>query len=248
MHKRRLFYAQWSQVLKLWRINVRILFIPHVFFIDMHWRVKHFRNFENSFETSNIVTGCVNVIRAQAHLFKVLYKGELIDLQCKTMLYSKLISCNCDFSTFWCGLGEEFSKLVEVRIWSYYTSSKYLSVWSKFIIRDDHNIKHRTRLIPKDEMRVCLSYTVPRIADIVHRKYAEKSHWGIGWLKLFVIFQQKKNLNMSVYSFFQTFCLLIHWYAGWYETVFRHSIRNIKNSRDGYPWFQQTQWTTSYHK
>jgi len=27
------------------------------------------------------------------------------------MLYSKLKSCNCDFSKFWCGLGEEFSTL-----------------------------------------------------------------------------------------------------------------------------------------
>jgi len=27
------------------------------------------------------------------------------------MLYSKSISCNCDFSKFWCGLGEEFSVL-----------------------------------------------------------------------------------------------------------------------------------------
>jgi len=74
------------------------------------------RYFENSFETSNIVTGRVNVIRAQAHLFKVLYKDELIDLQCETMLYSKLISCSCDFSKFWCGLGEEFPKLFEARL------------------------------------------------------------------------------------------------------------------------------------
>jgi len=53
---------------------------------------------------------------------------------------------------------------------------------------------------------------------------------------------------MAVYSFFQTFCLLVHWYAGWYETVFRQSVRDIKNSRDGNTWFQQTQWTTSYHR
>ena len=141
----------------------------------------------------------------------------------------------------------KFPKLVEVRIWSYYTSSKYLPVWSRVIIKDDYNIKHRTRLIPK-MIWECLSNTVPGIADIVHRKHAQKSHWVIDWLKLFVIFQQKKNLNMAVYSFFQTFCLLVHWYAGWYEIVFRQSVRDIKNSRDGNTWFQQTQWTTSYHR
>jgi len=45
-------------------------------------------------------------MRAQANFFKVLYKDELLDLQRETMLYSKLISCNCDFSKVWCGLGE----------------------------------------------------------------------------------------------------------------------------------------------
>jgi len=43
----------------------------------MHWRVKHFQNFGNSFETQR-----VNFIRTQARLFKVLYKDELMDLQC----------------------------------------------------------------------------------------------------------------------------------------------------------------------
>ena len=99
-------------------------------------------------------------------------------------------------------------------------------------------IKHQTRLIPKDDMRVCLSTTFPRISDIVGRKHAQKSHWVIDWLKLLVIFQQKENLNMTVYSFFQTFWLLIHWYAGWYETVFRHSIRYINSgdSKGGPGW------------
>jgi len=35
----------------------------------------------------------------------------LIDLQYQTMIYSKSISCNCDFPEFWWGLGEEFSTL-----------------------------------------------------------------------------------------------------------------------------------------
>jgi len=42
-------------------------------------------------------------------------------------------------------------------------------------------------------------------------------------LKLFVISQKQKNLNMAVYSFFQKFCPLIQWYADSYEIVFRIS-------------------------
>jgi len=82
-------------------------------------------------------------------------------------------------------------------------------VSSRVIINDDRNIKHRSPLIPKDNMRVYLSTTVPRISDIVRRKHAQKSHRVTDWLKLFVIFQEK-TLNMAVYSFFQTFCLLVH--------------------------------------
>ena len=63
-------------------------------------------------------------------------------------------------------------------------------------------------------MRLSLSTTVPRISDIVRRKQAQKFHWVTDWLKLSVIFQKKKSLNMVVYSFFQKFCPLIQWYAG----------------------------------
>ena len=37
--------------------------------------------------------------------------------------------------------------------------------------------KLQTRLVPKDDMRVALSTTVPRISEIVHGKQAQKSHW-----------------------------------------------------------------------
>jgi len=36
--------------------------------------------------------------------------------------------------------------------------------------------KLRTRLIPKDDMRVALSTTAPRISQIVRGKQAQKSH------------------------------------------------------------------------
>ena len=55
------------------------------------------------------------------------------------------------------------------------------------------------------------------------------------WLKLFVIFQKKKNFNMAVYSFFQTFCPLIH------------SISDILFRMQLILEFQQIQRTTSYH-
>jgi len=48
---------------------------------------------------------------ALVRVCKVLYIDELIDLQCWTMLYSKFISCNCNFSKFWCGLGKEFPRV-----------------------------------------------------------------------------------------------------------------------------------------
>jgi len=47
MHRRRFSYAQWSQVLQLWWINKCTSFLPLVFFIDMHWRVKPFQKFWN---------------------------------------------------------------------------------------------------------------------------------------------------------------------------------------------------------
>jgi len=51
------------------------------------------------------------------------------------------------------------------------------------------------------------------------------------WLKLSVIFQKKKNLNISVYSF-QTFCLLDpvnQWYTGSNEIVFKVSTNSVNH-------------------
>jgi len=134
------------------------------------------------------------------------------------MLYPKFISCNCDFSKFCCGLGEEFPK---ARIWSY-TFSKCLYAGGRILINDDHKTRHRSQLIPKDDKRVSLSTTLPRILEIVRRKQAQKSHrvaWLVGIVRHLSI---KKNLNKAVYSF-QTFFPLIQWCASWYEIVFRIS-------------------------
>jgi len=114
--------------------------------------------------------------------------------------------------------------------------SKYLSGNGKVLFNDDHKTKQRSRLIPKDDIRVPLLATAPRISYIVRIKQAQKSHWVTEWLKLFVTFQQKKNLNMAIYSFFLTFCPLTLWYASSYETVFRipttsanHFLKSIKS-------------------
>jgi len=42
-------------------------------------------------------------------------------------------------------------------------------------LRHCHKAKYQSQLIPKDDMRVSLSTTVPRISDIVRRKQTQKS-------------------------------------------------------------------------
>ena len=84
-------------------------------------------------------------------------------------------------------IGRRVFYTVKAHIWNYYTFSGYLSVWGRILLKI-HKTKQWSRLIPKDDMRVSLSTTVPRMSDIVHRKQAQKYHWVTGWLKLFVIF------------------------------------------------------------
>ena len=103
-------------------------------------------------------------------------KDELIDLQCLTTLHSKFISCNSDFSKFWCGLVEEFPILtkhaLEIIVPFITTYLREAGFSSLLTIKT----KHRTRLILKDDMRVALSTTAPRISEIVRGKQAQKSH------------------------------------------------------------------------
>ena len=138
-------------------------------------------------------------------------------------LYSKLASCNCDFSKFWCGLGEEFPTLSKRALKLLYLFKIVMCVrqGSQWWPWKQNKTKHGSRIVPMDDRRASLSTTVPRISDIVRRKQAQKSHW---LFKIVSHFQKTKNLNMAVYSFFQTFCPLIQWYAGSYEIVFRISL------------------------
>jgi len=61
--------------------------------------------------------------------------------------------------------------------------------------------KHRSRLIPINDMRVSSSTIAPRLSNIAHGKQAQKSHGVTDWLELFVLFNKTK-LNMVIYSFF----------------------------------------------
>jgi len=50
-------------------------------------------------------------------------------------------------------IGRRAFNAVEVHIWSYYTFSKYFSVWGRVLLNGDCKIKHRSWLVPKDDMR-----------------------------------------------------------------------------------------------
>jgi len=56
-------------------------------------------------------------------------------------------------------IGRRVSNAVEAHILSYYTFSKYLSVWGKVLLNDNHKTKHPSQLIPKDGMRVSFNYS-----------------------------------------------------------------------------------------
>ena len=77
-------------------------------------------------------------------------------------------------------------------------------------------IKHNIDLngFPRMTCEFFLPTTLHRLSDIVRRKHAQKSRWVTEWLKFFVIFQKKNNLNGPLHFFFQTFCRFIWWYAG----------------------------------
>jgi len=70
---------------------------------------------------------------------------------------------------------------------------KYSSVLGRVLLNDDHKTNHRSRLVTKDNTRVSLSTSVPRISDIVRRKQAKKGSLS-GWLvKIVCHFSKKKN-------------------------------------------------------
>jgi len=141
------------------------------------------------------------------------------------MLYSKFISCNCDFFKFWCGLGETIPMLsirafeVTVPFQNTYMCEAGFSSWWP---------QNKTLIIDLDWFpRMIWEYLFQplfpenQILCVENKHERPTTEWLTG-LKLFVIFQKRKNLNMAVYSFFQTFrplIQLIQWYAGSHEIV-----------------------------
>jgi len=79
----------------------------------------------------------------------VLYKDELIALQCfipnNASFQIQILQLGLFQILVYSWLGEEFPA-IELLIWSYYTFSKYLSVWGRVLFNDDHKTKHRSWL------------------------------------------------------------------------------------------------------
>ena len=105
-----------------------------------------------------------------------LCKDKLIDLPCSMTLHSKFMSCNGDFSTFWCGLVEKFSMLTKRAFEVILPFTTTYLCDAEFSSLLTIKTKHRSRLVPKDDTRVALSTTAPRILEIVRGKQAQKSH------------------------------------------------------------------------
>ena len=94
--------------------------------------------------------------------------------------------------------GRNNSYAVYPRIWSHCTFSKYLYVWGRvfLMMTTKQNIDHRSRLIPKDDMRVSLSTTVSRKSNLVRRKQARKTHyWVTDWFEIVCHFSEKEKFK-----------------------------------------------------
>ena len=105
-----------------------------------------------------------------------MFKDELIDLQSSTALYSTFISCNGEFSKFWCRLVEGFPTLtkraLEV-ILPFPTTYLYENGFSSLMTM---KTKQRSCLVAKDDIRVALSATATRFSELARNKQVQKSH------------------------------------------------------------------------
>jgi len=189
MHRRRLFCTPWNQVFQLWWINGHYApFLSLVFSIDMHWRVKPFENIWKYFWNIKL-----NVYILSRHGL-VFQKGFL---KVNWLIFSVercfVLNLHLAPVTFLIlvGIGRIISNVVEARIWRCYTfQCTYLcECEAGFSVM---TTKYLSRLIPKDDIRVSLSTTVPRVSDIMRRKQRQRSHWVTERLKLFVIIQKRK--------------------------------------------------------
>lgn len=122
----------------------------------------------------------VNVTSWIIHLFETkledindddLCKDELIDLQSSTVLRDKFNSCNGHFSKLWGGLTEGFPLLTKRAFKIIVPFATTYLCEAGFI-----KAKHQSLLVPKDDMRLALSATAPRISKIVGEKQEQKSN------------------------------------------------------------------------
>ena len=113
----------------------------------------------------------VNFTRARARVFSALQRWINWSSMLNNVPNSYVATVAfLNFGVDWA----KISNAVEARIWNYYTFSKYLSVWGRDLLNDDHITKNLSRLIPNDNMRASLAPTVARISEIVRRKQVNK--------------------------------------------------------------------------
>ena len=80
------------------------------------------------------------------------------------------MSCNGDFSKVWRGFIEEFPMLTKRAF------DVIIPFATTYLCKAGFSTRHRSRLVPTDDMRVALSMTAPRILEIVCGKQVQKSH------------------------------------------------------------------------
>ena len=136
------------------------------------------------------------------------------------MLYSTFMCCNCDIPKFRCGLVEDFP-ILSKSTFEFIIPIQNSFVWG-CVLLNHHTTKHRSRFIPKDDMRVSLSTTVPcsKVSCIVQMRIKQTQNitaWLAGW-KCLSCYNKIKTSSMIVYSF-RTFFSWTQWYAGSYEIV-----------------------------
>ena len=102
-------------------------------------------------------------------------KDELIDLQSSTALYSTFISCNDDFSKFWCRLVEGFLMLTKREL------EIILPFPTTYLCEDGFSslmtmkTQQQSCLVAKDIL-VALSATASKFSELIRNKQVQKSH------------------------------------------------------------------------
>jgi len=92
------------------------------------------------------------------------------------MLYAKFISCTVTFPNFDVDWAKSFQRCRSAHLMLLHLFEILLCVRRRVLLSDDHKTNYRSLQIPKHDMRVSLSTTVPRISDILRRKQGQKSH------------------------------------------------------------------------